>query len=88
MESIQLPSGLAVRRKTLTGRQFFKFQAMAAKNTADAGEWFILNAFEWEDGTPIVTDDLDESGSLGFDDVLFLNQISTQTFTTSRPPEI
>jgi len=88
MTVITLPSGLEVRKRNLRGRDFFRFQSLAAKNTMEAAEWFILNAFEWASGERITTDDLDEGGSLTFDDVLFLNSLSTKTFTQSPRQEM
>jgi hypothetical protein len=53
----------------------------------EAAEWFILNAFEWSNGERITTDDLDSDGTLGFDDVLFLNSQGTKNFIQSPQQE-
>lgn len=84
---ITLPCGLQVRKRKLSGRDFFRFQSLAAKNAMEAAEWFILNAFEWATGERITTDDLDDDGSLGFDDILFLNSSATKNFTQSPQQE-
>lgn len=84
---ITLPCGLQVRKRKLSGRDFFRFQSLAAKNAMEAAEWFILNAFEWSNGERITTDDLDSDGTLGFDDVLFLNSQATKNFTQSPQQE-
>lgn len=85
---VQLPSGLTVYRQKLKGNDFFRWQAMAAKELRDksstestATQWIMLHAYHLESG-PLTIDTLDE---MDFCDVSAINTDVAEHFLSAAP---
>lgn len=74
---IQLPSGAIAAKKSLKGRDFFKFQSMAAKDATNALKWVVMKAFEVNGETLDINKLEDE---MSFDDVAVLSSEINKAF--------